>query len=71
MVEHGSGQEEGQIQIHVIARQQRLNGGQSSGVVVNREIGRQEGSKLNQRILALQINATSYYHAAFERKVRK
>ena len=53
VVEHGAGQEEGEVHVHVIRAQEVLDGGKAVGVVVNGEVGREEGAELDQRVLAL------------------
>ena len=58
MREHGPRQEESHIGVDVVIDQQRAQTGQAPGVVVDAQVGRQEGSQLHQRVLALVVEFT-------------
>ena len=53
MIEHGPREEEGEVEVDVILREELLHGGQAPRVVVHGEVGREEGAELHEGVLAL------------------
>ena len=53
MVEHGPGEEEGQIRVDVIPREELSHGGQHGRVVVDGQVRSQEVAELNEGVLTL------------------
>lgn len=59
MSEHGPGQKEGHVGLHVEPREQLVHGRQAAGVLFGAQAARQEAAKLDQGVLALQRHRTA------------